>query len=82
MKKEYFVISNSDGDTTIEHLTKDELIEKLGNDEESNHWGAESFVENLSHNDDTNYWGNSILIIKGEIVIPKPKTVVKDYDIQ
>jgi len=81
MKKEYFVISNSDGDTTIEHLTKVELIERLGNDEESNYWGAEGFVEDLSTND-TNYWGNSILVIKGEIVIPKPKTVVETYEVQ
>ena len=80
MKKEYFVISNSDGDTRIEHLTKEELIEQLGSDGESNSWGAEGFVENLKEND-TNSWGPTILIIKGEIVIPKPKTTITSYEV-
>ena len=80
MKKEYFVISNSDGDTTIDNMTKDELIEKLGGDGESNYWGAESFIDNLKDSD-TNYWGNSILIIKGEMIVPKEKKTVVSYEV-
>ena len=80
MEKEYFVIHNSDGDTTISHLTKDELIERLGNSEESNHWGSEGFIENLKEND-TNYWGLNILIIKGKIIVPKPKSIIETYEV-
>lgn len=29
---------------------------------------------------DPNYWGEQCLIIRGEIVVPQPKTVVQEWD--
>ena len=80
-KKEYFVISNMDGDTIVQHLTKEELLNALGSDEESNEFGPDlGFIENLKKGD-TNEWGYNILIIKGEIVIPKPKKIITAFDV-
>ncbi len=77
----YFIISNSDGDTTVNQMNKQELVEALSNDEGeegTSYWGAVDFVKNLNEND-TNYWGGDILIIKGNIVVPKPKEVITSY---
>jgi len=30
---------------------------------------------------DTNYWGGAYLIIKGEIVAPKPKKIVETFEL-
>lgn len=64
----YYVISNSDGDTTVEPMTKEELLRRLkGGD-----WGDCGFQGNteLKNDLDTNYWGPNICIIKGECVSP------------
>ena len=44
----YFVIKNSDGDTMVEELTKEELLERLNAPDE---WydGDVEFFENNSH---------------------------------
>lgn len=74
----YFVISNSDGDTHINPMSKDELLKNL----KENYWGDECEVRGeLPRESDTNYWGDSIVIIKGEVVAPTPKKVVEEYDI-
>ena len=73
----YFVINNSDGDTRIRALTREELLEKLG----ENFWGDVDFVKHLALDVamDTNYLNGNVLIIEGEIVIPKPVKVVKAF---
>ena len=72
----YFVIHNSDGETTVEKMSKEKLLERI-NDE---HYGKVEFIDGIGNND-TNYWGDDILIIRGEIVVPKPKKIVETYDI-
>ena len=73
----YFLIHNSDGDTYIEELTGNELIQQL-NDKE---FGENiEFLESIKEND-TNYWGDSYLIIKGEIFVPKIKKVIEEYSL-
>lgn len=79
MEDTYFVITNSDGDTTVEEMTKQELIEAI----EEGRWGRERMcLENIPENNDTNYWGESILIIKGKVVRPLPEQVVTKYTIE
>ena len=74
----YFVISNSDGNTTIKRLSKSGLLEML----ESKELGQETFCYNeVPENTDTNYWGNSILIIKGTVVTPRKEEVITKYNI-
>lgn len=71
----YFVISNSDGDTSVESISESTLKERLA----ENYYGPVGFKESLNGNKDTNYWGGNILIIKGEIIVPTPIQTVTEY---
>jgi hypothetical protein len=74
----YFVIHNSDGDTHVEMITKDELLERL--DPENPYYGTIEFLERITKTD-TNYWNDKLLIIKGDITVPKQVLVVKKYGV-
>jgi len=62
----YYVISNSDGDTTVTPYSRSQLLEAINNEE----FGSCEFLDEVPDNEDTNYWGENILIIKGDIKIP------------
>jgi hypothetical protein len=78
----YFLIHNSDGDTTVREVDPKEVAENLA---AGDYYGPDTeFLSEIPKNNDTNYWGeNTYLLIKGEIVTPKPKTmtVVETYEI-
>ncbi|MFH1691456.1 MAG: hypothetical protein ABIC68_02635 [Candidatus Omnitrophota bacterium] len=78
----YFIIHNSDGNTTVDKVTKAVLLERIQPEEgeEYNYYGSKKFLEDIPEHD-TNYWGNTILVIKGEIVVPSQKEVVTVFDI-
>lgn len=64
MNNLYFVIYNSEGDTTVESITEKTLLSRL----EEEYWGSDvKVLETIPENNDTNYWGDSILIVKGKI---------------
>tara|TARA_R100001594_G_scaffold121248_2_gene157050 strand:- start:338 stop:565 length:228 start_codon:yes stop_codon:yes gene_type:complete len=74
----YFVIKNTDGDTIVSSMTKEVLEERLNED----WYGTDvKFLNEIPKNNDTNYWGEDILIIKGDIVTPKPVQTVTEYEI-
>lgn len=75
----YFVIRNSDGDTSICQMTAEELKKALQEDD----WGSNpDFIKPDSKYDrDTNYWGRKLMIIKGEIIVPKAKQTVTEYEV-
>ena len=77
MEDTYYIISNSDGDTTVTEMTKTNLLVAI----EENYWGDNLYLGDIPENHDTNYWGENILIIKGKVVTPEPKNVVTSYDI-
>ena len=84
MDEQYFVITNSDGDTSIDALTSEELKSRLTAEEGEDgacYYGKPVFKGTLPSDQwDTNYWGeNEMLIIKGRIVVPEPETVVETY---
>jgi len=82
MKDEtYFVISNSDGDTTIGEYTKSELLKLLEAKDFGNVFPFTRFPQ-FPENPDPNYWGDNILIIKGKVVSPKPVETVTKYEIE
>ena len=71
MKEQYFLIINSEGDTTVEAMDKEELLKRL----EDGDYGSERKCLTEIPKDylDTNYWGETMLIIKGKVVTPKAK---------
>lgn len=75
----YFLIHNSDGDTTVDLIDRGQFLEDLANGE----YGKAEFLKEIPKMGDTNYWGeNTYLIISGEIIVPKPKTVVTQYEFE
>lgn len=75
----YYVIKNSDGDTYVEEIDKQELLNRL--DPEDPYYGTLEFLKTIPKNGDTNYWGDKLLIIKGEIVVPKAIEVATKYEL-
>lgn len=81
MSETYFVIHNSDGATSVEYMSKEEIIKRITPEDGCTYYGITDFLKTIEDSD-TNYWGNNILIIKGEIVVPKPAEIVKAYEIK
>ena len=78
MKYLFVISSNEDGEVTVEQLGEEEFIERI-NDEE--YYGEVNFLDKISQID-PNYWGNKLLVIRGEIVIPKPVEKITKYEIE
>lgn len=81
----YIVVTASeDGDIRIKKYIQKELTEFI-NDEEEGNFDTDDFVTGkmVETNPDPMYWGgNSILIIKGKIVVPKPVKIVSAYEVE
>lgn len=75
----YFIICNSDGETTVDQVSKEELKKRI----DGSWYGAlEDVLKAVPRNADTNYWDGKILIIKGKVVCPKPVKVVERFEIE
>ena len=75
----YFVIRNSDGDTYVDTMNKEELLKRINDD----YYGVGlKIFDKLPKSSDTNYWDDGILIIKGCLVSPKPITKITEYTIE
>jgi len=76
----YFIITNSDGDTTVTPYTHKELVDELNDGE----WGdSYTFLDSMPTEKDTNYWGEgTVLIIKGAIVSPEEEAVITKYTLE
>lgn len=79
----YFVITSGEDGISISRMSRKELEKSLKDDE----WGKVKFLKHLPSIDKGCFQDNdedepSTLIIKGEIVIPKPVTKVTEYEIQ
>lgn len=75
MNETYFVIRNSDGDTTVREVSRQQLLKDL----EDGEFG--DVLKKIPENPDTNYWGEGVLIIKGKIAVPKAEQVITKYNI-
>lgn len=84
----YFVIHNSEGETTVEQISKEKLLNRIKsyNEEEDNpdneyYCGNPQFLSKITERN-TSYWGyNNLLIIKGEIVVPKPVKIIEVFEV-
>jgi len=73
----YYLIHNSDGDTTVRPIDKEKFLKELA---DGDYGDDVYFLDEIPSNNDTNYWGeNSYLIIKGNIVTPKEKKVITEF---
>jgi hypothetical protein len=78
MADKYYVISGSeDGDVGIHEYNESQLLKRLEEYEDY----LPRIITNLKDNNDLMYWGDSILIIKGNIKVPKPEQIVKKWGI-
>lgn len=75
--EKYFVITNSDGDTRVDCVTKEVLLKRINEE----YYGPREYLSNMPTESDTNYWGDSILVIKGKIVSPEAKTKITEFTI-
>jgi len=82
--KEYFIIHcDDDGDISVDNVDKTELIEHITPDLDAgddNYYGAEGFFKEVP--EDLQTAGNKLLIIKGKVVVPDEKEVVKSFDVE
>lgn len=69
----YFLIYNSDGDTHVLPITRQQLLERLNAGE-----FEDGFMDKI-RDTDTNLWSEKCLLIKGEIITPKPVQTVTEY---
>lgn len=76
-KEMYFVINNSEGNTTIDVLTKEDLLGSLKESEYEK--GRKLAFKNIPPRDTNKWHDDNFLIIKGEIVVPIVKV---KYDIK
>jgi hypothetical protein len=75
----YFMISNDDGDTYIEEIDPGKLLKDISNGD----YGDEPTFLDKMPDKSPNYWPEcSYLIIKGEIVAPRPVQIVTEYRIE
>lgn len=80
-EKYYTITQSGDGDISIYELNTKEMEKQMKEWMEED--GIPTFVKTLTNYNDPMYWPeNSMLIIKGHLVIPKTKKVVKELEIE
>lgn len=88
-EEKYLVITNSeDGEPSAYLLSEEELLKELNQNYEGGLFDGKEFLEKLPGDDGCHIYDlggtwdpDKVLIFKGVSVIPKPKTVVKEYGI-
>jgi hypothetical protein len=77
----YFLISVSDGDIRIHSGDSEDIIGYLDTDEDTGELTTSAFHAHERFEGNPMYWDdNRVLIIKGEVVTPKPVSV--DYELE
>lgn len=76
----YFVIRNDDGDTHVDIYDRERLLKQLNEWNEYDYKYIEG-IDDICLEKDTGYWSGKRLIIKGDVVVPKPKKVIEAFEI-
>ena len=71
----YFLIENSEGDVTCEVLTKAEVLERFDEDD----WGPPPDYATAVPDSNLNRWGGKAVLIKGEVIVPKPVQRITEW---
>ncbi len=84
-KEKYYVLHRGCDEPSFEEMSKEELLKRLG----SHYYGDHQILERLdevrsdgSRTIDLECMCGEMIIIKGEIVVPKPKEVVIEYELE
>lgn len=73
---DYFLIYQFDTDCTVRRISKDEIEQGLENDD-----FPDGFLSQVKDNDPAT-WGGQALLVKGEIIIPQTKEVVRKWSVE
>lgn len=77
----YFVISTSEDGVNIETVSDEELLRRL-QPEENYYGGGARFLDAMPKEHRWHEYGaNRVLIIRGDVVVPKAVEVVKRYEL-
>lgn len=74
----YYVITTSADGVHVTVYTKEGLEQALS---ETGGFGSYKILPSLPKENNPNYWGESMVIIKGEVVTPKPIQVVQRFEL-
>lgn len=82
--KEYFIIHCSEDGISVDNVDREKLLERIkpDSDDENNFYGTNGFLDHIPGDWDNEDNKDKLLIIKGEIVIPSEKEVVKSFDVK
>lgn len=81
MKLYIAIYNNEDGETIIQGLSREELLDRLQED----YWGKNVEIlqdVNPKTLNNASRGGNTLIIIKGVVVSPRPVEVVKTFTIE
>ncbi len=75
--EQYFILNSSEDGISINGpLTKEQVLDRL----DENYYGEVNFLNDIPN--DFIDSGSGMVIIKGQIVLPKPKQVVQSYEVE
>ena len=80
----YFILTSSEDGISIETMSKEDMEKSL----RKNEWGSKvKFLKQVPEIDKGCFWlengeEDAVLIIKGEIIVPKPVKTVTEYELE
>jgi len=74
----YFVIHVDDDGISVDSMEEAELIEKL----DEQYYGEVEFLKKIDNEEEfRGLKSEALLIVKGEVIIPKPIKIVESYEV-
>ena len=73
----YIIHCSEDGEISVSEFTEEKLLVELNDD----YWGTNGFIEKIDSDNPQEWDADKLLIIKGEIIKPKPKKIVDTYEL-
>jgi hypothetical protein len=81
----YFLITSGEDGISVEQLSDSEILRRIATRDGTTYYGRDlTFLSDVPASDKGHWYDvpeNSVLIIKGEVVVPKPVTEVLKYEL-